>query len=165
ESFRDILQTVTRSKPGERPPLIHLLEPQGVVEYQRQVKLQGYLEGGVAPLVLSVQDQVIRLVERTHASSSATRGVQLTEGKQYSFEAPIKLASTQDSIELTATDAHNNSRKMIIPVIQRKQAPKARYAVVIGISSYRDPNIPRLEFADRDADSIKDFLLDPNGGA
>src|SRR5947209_12897459 len=69
ESLRDIQQTVTRSKPGEQPPAIHLLEPQGVVEYQRQVKLQGYLEGGVAPLVLSVQGQVIRLAERTHASS------------------------------------------------------------------------------------------------
>ncbi|HEV2964576.1 MAG TPA: caspase family protein [Candidatus Angelobacter sp.] len=165
ESLRDIQQTVTRSQLGEQPPLIHLLEPQGVVEYQNQLKLQGYLEGGVAPLVLCVQGEVVRLAARTHASSSAPRGVQIANDKQYSFEVPIKLASTQDSIELTAIDAHHNTREMIIPVIQRKHAPKTRYAVVIGISSYHDSNIPRLQFADRDAESIKDFLLDPNGGA
>ena len=162
ESLREIERTVTVSRPEEQPPFIHLLQPQGEVQYQRQVLLQGYVEGGAAPPVLSVQGTTVRLVAQTAPASA--RGVKLTGGMQYSFEAPVKLANGQESIEVTATDAHGNRDKLTIPVIQRKPAPKTRYAVVIGISRYRDKKIPSLEFADRDAESIREFLLDPNGG-
>src|SRR6185503_5195657 len=39
------------------------------------------------------------------------------------------------------------------------------YAVVVGISSYRDDNIPGLNFADKDAIAFADFLKTPNAGA
>jgi len=162
ESLREIDRAVTINRPGEQPPMIHLLQPQGVVQYKPQVLLQGYVEGGAAPPVLSIQGTSVRLA--TQAAPSPARGVQLAEGMQYRFEAPVRIANGQDSIELTATDAHGNSSKLTIPVLQRKQAPKTRYAVVIGISHYRDSKIPNLQFADRDAESVREFLLDPKGG-
>jgi len=39
-----------------------------------------------------------------------------------------------------------------------------KYAVVIGVNSYKDPAIHKLEFAVRDAESIRDFLLSGEGG-
>jgi len=40
-----------------------------------------------------------------------------------------------------------------------------RYAVVIGISKFKDKNIPSLKYADRDANSFYDFLVSPTGGS
>lgn len=39
-----------------------------------------------------------------------------------------------------------------------------KYAVVVGVARYKDPAIPSLRFADRDASGIRDFLLSPGGG-
>ena len=38
------------------------------------------------------------------------------------------------------------------------------HAVIVGISDYEDPNIPDLQFAHRDAEAFKDFLMSPSGG-
>ncbi len=40
-----------------------------------------------------------------------------------------------------------------------------RYAVIIGISKFKDKNIPPLKYADRDAQSFYDFLISPTGGS
>ncbi len=40
-----------------------------------------------------------------------------------------------------------------------------KYAVIIGISKYKDPQIPSLKYAENDARSIYDVLTDPNYGA
>ena len=39
-----------------------------------------------------------------------------------------------------------------------------RYAVVVGISDYKDPKIPDLKYADADAQSFCDFITSPIGG-
>jgi uncharacterized caspase-like protein len=39
-----------------------------------------------------------------------------------------------------------------------------KYAVVIGVSHYKDSSIQQLHFADRDAQAIREFLLSPEGG-
>ena len=40
-----------------------------------------------------------------------------------------------------------------------------RYAVVVGISDYKDPKIPDLKYADADAQSFYDFITSPIGGS
>lgn len=40
-----------------------------------------------------------------------------------------------------------------------------RYAVVVGISDYRDPEIPDLKYADADAQAFYDFITSPAGGS
>lgn len=40
-----------------------------------------------------------------------------------------------------------------------------RYAVVVGISDYRDPKIPDLKYADADAQAFYDFITAPAGGS
>lgn len=39
-----------------------------------------------------------------------------------------------------------------------------RYAVVVGISDYKDPKIPDLKYADADAQAFYDFITSPVGG-
>jgi hypothetical protein len=162
-SLREIQREITVSAPGERPPLIQLISPQGPVENLRQFSLQGYVEGGVAPVTVAVQGEPVRL--NASQLPSGARGIQLELGATpYSFSTQVKLASNQDSVELTATDAHNNRTRLLIPVIQGTRHSGARYAVIIGVSRYRDPQISGLNFAERDAEAIRDFLVDPNGG-
>lgn len=39
-----------------------------------------------------------------------------------------------------------------------------RYAVVVGVSDYKDPKIPDLKYADADAQAFYDFITSPIGG-
>jgi len=163
-SLQEIQREVYASQPGERPPSIHLINPQGPVENLREVSLRGYVEGGVAPVTLTVQGEPIRLKAQTRPHGE--RGM-LTEsaGSSYTFDTPVALASKQESIDVVATDANNNLARLRIPVIQGLRTPRRRWAVVIGVSRYGDTRISRLQFADRDAEAIRDFLVDPKGGA
>lgn len=49
------------------------------------------------------------------------------------------------------------------PAPQPVAIPRS-YAVVIGIAKYADPQVPALEFSDRDAESIYSILISPEGG-
>ncbi len=40
-----------------------------------------------------------------------------------------------------------------------------RYAVVVGVSDYKDPKIPDLKYADADAQAFYDFITSPMGGS
>jgi hypothetical protein len=161
--LREIERESYASKPGDRPPSIHLISPQGPIENVREAPVQGYIEGGAAPVTVTVEGETIRLKSPT--SAPGQRGVAAEGGgMSYSFSTLVALASKQTSVEVVATDAHNNRARLRIPVIQGVQTPSQRWAVVIGVSHYRDSQISQLQFADRDAEAIRDFLVDPKGG-
>jgi len=162
ESLREVQRETTVNRPGDRPPLIDLIHPQGPVENQHQVPVQGYVEGGVGPVSLTIQGESVPLT--AGAPPSGLRGVQIGVEAAYSFGTRLNLGSNQESIEVIATDAHHNRTRLLIPVVQGARSTSHRYAVVIGVSHYRDSRIRSLEFADKDAEAIRDFLLDPNGG-
>jgi len=163
ESLREVQRETTVKRQGEKPPLIHLISPQGPVENLSQLLLRGYVEGGVAPITVQVQHEAVRL--SAGMPPSGGRGVQLkTDTAAYNFSTQVKISVTQESIEVMASDAHNNRSRWLIPVVHRIHTSGQRYAVVIGVSHYRDTRIQSLEFADRDAEAIRDFLLDPKGG-
>jgi hypothetical protein len=163
-SLQEVQRESYASKLGEKPPSIHLISPQGTVENVRELSLQGYIEGGTAPVTLTVQGDPVRLKSPT--GPSGERGV-LPEraGNSYSFNTPVALASKQDSIEVVAVDGHNNRARLRIPVVQGLKTPSRRWALVIGVSRYSDNRISQLQFADRDAEAIRNFLVDPKGGA
>jgi hypothetical protein len=187
-SLREIQVETSVTSPGERPPLIQLLQPQGPVEMENvrgltlqrpaqakprsrrngqaandnAVTLQGYVEGGVGSVTLTAQGKPVPL--SPGALASGKRGLTLELGaKPYSFDTSVKVAPDQDAIEVMAADGHNNRTRLLIPVVQGTRETEERYAVVIGVSRYRDPRL-RLQFADRDAQAVYDFLLDPKGG-
>ena len=53
--------------------------------------------------------------------------------------------------------------KQLSPVVDRTDIGQ-RWAVVIGVSEYQDSRIPSLRYAARDAQSVYDWLVSPNGG-
>jgi hypothetical protein len=162
-SLREIQVETTANKPGENPPVIQLIDPQGPVESSGEFALEGYVDGGVAPITVAIQGSPIQLSAR--ALSSGARGLKLaSSGTQFSFSTLVKVAKNQDSVEVTATDANNNRTRLLIPIIQGTRKASERYAVIIGVSHYRDPKISSLQFADRDAEAVRDFLIDPKGG-
>ena len=50
------------------------------------------------------------------------------------------------------------------PSPQKVASPGERYAVIIGINTYRDAKIPPLHYAGNDAVAMRDFLLHPELG-
>ena len=165
ESLREIQRKTRVSRTGEPPPSIHLISPQGTVENVRELTIEGWVEGGIAPITVTVQGEPVRLkgpASLPGGREVAPEGSEKSE-KSSSFRAPVALASNQDSIEVIATDAHNNDTRLLIPVTQTR-IPSQRWAVVIGVSHYHDSGI-NLQFADKDAEAVRDFLLDPKGGA
>ena len=90
------------------------------------------------------------------------------------------LKPGRNSVEIEASDARNRTfyasfllNTGVPAVATAKPAHSGpledvrgrdKYAVIVGVSRYRDPSIPQLEFADRDAEAIRDFLLSAAGG-
>lgn len=163
QSLRGLQWETVTSKPGETPPRIQLIEPQGVVENERELTVNGVVEGGIPPFIVMIQGESVPLKEGSPRFGS--RGVYLeAEGPHYSFKSLVALSSKQESIEIIAVDAHRNRRRVLIPVIQGTRLASRRWAVVIGVSHYSENGID-LQFADRDAEAMRDFLEDPKGGA
>jgi Caspase domain len=162
DQSREIQRETTVAVSGETPPIIRLLRPEGPIENQHQVWLEGSVEGGVSPVSLTVQDQPTTL--SATPVPSGTRGIQLGTEEVRNFSIKVSLRAEQDSVQLAARDAHKNQMKLVIPVFQGTRNAAHRYAVVIGISRYQDVRIPGLQFADKDAEAVRDFLQDPNGG-
>ncbi len=86
-------------------------------------------------------------------------------GSQGSFSFHVRLASGENKFLIVAEDnrGHEWSRELIIKWENKFNGQ--RWAVVIGISQYQHPEIPKLKYAHRDAQEFYDFLRSPNGGA
>jgi len=57
------------------------------------------------------------------------------------------------------------NEKSITPLPDAALAKEGQtYAVVVGISDYQNPAIPKLSYADKDAESFANFLRSPGGG-
>lgn len=76
------------------------------------------------------------------------------------FELANRLAAFHRE-EIAFTDA---PAPLPSTQVQNLESPGAeKYAVIIGISEYRDDNIPDLNFADNDAKAFYNYLVDANG--
>jgi uncharacterized caspase-like protein len=62
-----------------------------------------------------------------------------------------------------AEKAETAPKKEMVAPVGRSDIGQ-RWAVVIGVSEYEDSRIPGLRYAARDAQSIYDWLISPNGG-
>jgi len=164
KTLREIQREAVVSKQGDSPPEIHLVDPQGAVENVRELTVNGYVRGGIAPVQVTVQGEAIALKSGPDRAGARKIEVVGVDGSAYTFTAPVALSLKQESIEIIATDAHNNRSRVLIPVIQGSRVPIQRWAIVIGVSHYQNSQI-NLQYADRDAESMRDFLEDPKGGA
>jgi hypothetical protein len=85
---------------------------------------------------------------------------------------PPKISQPPPSVEPVGPKREDNSptekaesnpkKEMVVPVGRTDIGQ--RWAVVIGVSEYEDSRIPGLRYAARDAQSVYDWLVSPNGG-
>ena len=94
-------------------------------------------------------------------------------------EIPLVVGYNQVQLSVLGTKGERMSRtigvsrKYTQTVVQAPAAaPKKRtsttgpqqWAVIIGVSEYREPGIPALKYADKDAEAFANFLRTPEGG-
>lgn len=80
----------------------------------------------------------------------------------------IKMDKQEGSKEIDVASIAHAGGQFLRGSLQPKQYFEdkhiQRYAVVVGISDYKDPKIPDLKYADADAQSFCDFITSPIGG-
>ena len=76
---------------------------------------------------------------------------------------PIKPSPYGDNESIGAFFVRG--RQVPVPTDYFSSTGVKRYAVVIGVSKFKDPSIPQLKYADRDAQAFYDHLVSPYGGS
>ena len=97
-----------------------------------------------------------------------------------SRHAGFRFHPGRNSVEIEAVDVRNrvlyasflleasaplrpeSTRRPPVALVDIRGSEK--YAVIVGVARYKDPAVPSLRFADRDAEAVRDFLLSPEGG-
>ena len=161
-SLREIQVTTEVRQSGARPPAIRLTKPQGPIEHTEATVLEGYISAETPELTFSVNGKPSPLRE-VESLAAAPEGTPDLGGSVRSFEVEVALESEADRVELVASDGRGSRTQLLIPVVRGRRNTGERYAVIIGISSYRDRRL-NLQFAADDAAAIRDFLLDPDRG-
>ncbi len=77
----------------------------------------------------------------------------------------VPLSEGMNTIRVTAADRKGNSSNRVLMIRRTRYSVGSRWAVVVGVSAYKDTTIPQLRYAHRDAQAFADFLKSPNGGA
>src|SRR5262245_13460548 len=123
--------------------------------------------GVVASVTINIQPAKLTL------STGSRLLVQLdtkTAAQEFTFERSIVLGSAVSALIIEAKDRADNLTRITLPLNPLPLPPRdsgftgRKFAVVIGVSTYRDESISDLQFADDDARELRDFLLRPQGG-
>ena len=101
----------------------------------------------------------------------ASRGMKRVKKKDTfssPFERQVRLSPGGNEIQVIAkTEAGQERKKSVSVTYTPKSGSQAgttgKYAVIIGVSKYKDPDIRSLQFASVDAESIYKLVTDPDG--
>jgi hypothetical protein len=108
----------------------------------------------------------------TTAQTSPPPAPQPIEVKTPAEPEPPKIQQPPASVETAgpkqeetpqAAKSETAPKKEIVAPVGRSDIGQ-KWAVVIGVSEYEDSRIPGLRYAARDAQSVYDWLVSPNGG-
>lgn len=159
---------------NEIPPQVLLFEPVSAVEFPSTVggitvKISGVASTTSAITNISVDANRIPFKpEPERATRQLIRTA--TTARSVSFETTVRVGRNTNQIVVEAEDRLGTRTQVFVPVFIR--TPGAimpvrgqKYALIIGISRYRDSNaIPNLDYAHVDARSIYEFLQQPAAG-
>src|SRR3989339_1751794 len=101
-------------------------------------------------------------IDGSNIKEGSAAFVQESQGKK------IQMDKQDDSLKLRDKDLVHAGGQFIRGILPPKQYFEdnhiQRYAVVVGVSDYKDAGIPDLKYADADAQAFYDFLTSPIGG-
>ena len=155
----------------ETPPQLVLLEPERRIEFPTALKSMTVKISGIATATntitgVTVDGKNVPLKAGVkHATRQLTR---LTDfGTSVTFETTSSIGVNTTQLVVEAEDRSGSRTRLLVPVVAQKQGTipsRQKYALIIGISRYKDRAIPSLEFADVDAKAIYEFLQQPTAG-
>ena len=137
-----------------QPPQIEFMQPspsEFIVVQRDSITIEGVVRG---------ED----LVAPVSISGKAAGTEKIPSGLRFSMR--VGLHPGENSFEIVAKNTANQvvTKYLVIKRAEHKFTGK-RWAVVIGISEYKHPEIADLKYAHRDAEAFYEFLRSPNGGA
>jgi hypothetical protein len=155
------------------PPAISLIDPKGPVQSSDvpvKLRVHGMVSdnsGAVASVTVNGQPASL---------SAGTRGMLVrpnagaTQGAKF-FDYAVTLTAQTSSVVVEAKDGAGNLARLLIPVLRREGAVSSqfsgkKFAIIIGVSRYKytEGGFNNLDYADADARSMRDFLLQTEGG-
>lgn len=150
--------------------------------------------GSIVPAITAGQEsagcrqagQIVAEVARLYANGKPDHAVLLNRlttardlcpslGEAWKFSACSARALGQEAKARIYTDravlngvadlaCGGASGQAIQPALVNLGPVRDKYALVVGIGTFKDSHIPRLQYAAKDARDFRDFLVDPNGG-
>lgn len=93
--------------------------------------------------------------------------------RKLEFDSTVRIESNVDALLLEARDETGNRALAYIPINRQKSLAEhsrfggRRYAVLVGVSQYQfnEGGLTDLDYPDRDAEAMRQFLRSPGGGA
>lgn len=159
---------------NEVPPQLLLLEPVSPIEFppslmNMTVKISGIASATTAITKITIDGKSVPFkAESEKGTRQLTRIGNAERG--VTFTTAISVNRNTNQILIEAEDRLGTRTRVSVPVFIRKHdaitpARGQKYALIIGISRYRNSNhIPNLEYADVDARSLYEFLQQPAAG-
>jgi hypothetical protein len=168
------IETVTVSEgPDRQPPTVYLTNPSGGALARRLARsliAQGVVtdDSGSAPSV-TVNGQPATL---TPAAGSRLLVPILTKtaAASFAFERAVVIGDAVAALVVEAKDPAGNMTRLTLPLNSRPLPPPdggfagRKFALIVGVSRYRDEGVNDLQFADADSRELRDFLRRPEGG-
>jgi hypothetical protein len=156
-----------------RPPTIYLTNPSGgslARRLGRSALVQGVAtdDSGVVASV-TVNGRPATLAPAT-GPRLLVPIVTKTAAASFAFERAVSLENGVSALIIEAKDGAGNLTRLTLPLDPQPLPPPdgrftgRKFAVIIGVSRYRDESINDLQFADADARDVRDFLRRPEGG-
>jgi caspase domain-containing protein len=156
-----------------QPPTIYLTNPSSGSLARRQgrsLMVQGVVtdDSGVVASV-TVNGQPAALAPATGARLLVPL-ITKTASSSFAFERAVTIGDGASALIIEAKDRAGNLTRLTLPLnSQTLPAPDGgftgrKFAVIVGVSRYRDEGISDLQFADADARDVRDFLRRPEGG-
>lgn len=154
------------------PPQLVLLEPERPLEFparlnRMMVRISGIAGAANGITRVSVDGKNVPVKPET----TTRQLLRLTNSERsVSFATQVSVSGNVTKIVVEAEDASGSRTQVWIPVFTAQTRPvipvRQKYALIIGISKYRNNNrgIQNLEYADVDARTLYEFLQQPTAG-
>ncbi|MCI0663255.1 MAG: caspase family protein [Acidobacteria bacterium] len=156
-----------------QPPTVYLTNPSGggrVSRVSKSLAVQGVAtdDSGILASV-TVNGQPAKLTPVT-GSRLLLQLETKAAVQEFAFARAIALGNAVSALIIEAKDQAGNLTRITLPLNPVPLPPRdggftgRKFAVIIGVSSYRDEGISDLQYADDDARDLRDFLQRPEGG-
>ena len=161
-----------QSPPGmtnQVPPEVVLLEPDRAIQFARRVnsmtvQIRGIASSDTGITRVSVDGTSVQLKPDTRA-----RQLTRNNSRSVAFDTTSRIGVNTNQIVIEAEDKSGTRTQVWVPVVSANNTTvtpvREKYALIIGISRYKNSRgIPNLEYADKDARTLYDFLQQPAAG-